>query len=160
MHPKRLKKVNRIVKTRFGRLTAKATLAASLSMTLVLSGCGAQSDRLPVQPVSGTVTFKGKPLSNALVAFHPVDNSDPRATACRATSDANGKFTLSTYDANDGAPAGEYKVTVECYKLKGSGTSLEPGPNFLPVKYSRPATTKLTVRVEEGAPNSPALAID
>jgi hypothetical protein len=134
---------------------AKLSLATLFSLSLSLTGCSDTNSQLPVFPVQGTVALKGKPLANALVALHPVDTSDPRATACRATTDVNGRFTVSTYKANDGAPVGEYKVTVECYQLKGSGSSLEPGPNILPVKYSRPTTTDLTVRVVEGTNNSP-----
>ncbi len=119
----------------------------------MLTGCGEANPQLPVYPVNGKVILKGKPLANALVAFHPVDQSDPRATTCRATTGPDGTFTISTYAANDGAPAGEYKVTVECYQLKGSGTSLEPGPNILPAKYSQPSTTDLSVRVAENSNN-------
>lgn len=136
-----------------------ASLYATL-LLLAVTGCGETSDRLPVYPVSGTVTFKGQPLPNALVAFHPVDKSDPRATSSRATTDAAGKFTLSTYEANDGTPAGEYKVTVECYKLKQTGTSAEPGPNFLPPKYANPSTTKLSVKVDAGAANDAQLVVE
>ena len=137
----------------------KVLTATLCSLSLTLTGCGDANSQLPVFPVQGTVALKGKVLANALVVLHPFDTSDPRATACRATTDANGNFTMSTYKANDGAPEGDYKVTVECYHLKGSGNSLEPGPNILPVKYSRPSTTNLTVRVARGTNNSPTIEL-
>ena len=121
----------------------------SLCLTMI-SGCGEPSNRLPVYPVQGVVQWNGKPLGNAMVTLHPVDKSDSRATTARATTDANGKFVVSTYDAHDGAPEGEYKVTVERYQLKGSGSNLEPGPNMLPAKYSQPTTTGASLRVARG----------
>lgn len=142
-----------------GRGRASGWLVA-VAMAVACAGCGPKSDRLPVFPVSGTLVYKGQPLPNALVAFHPTDKSDPRATSSRATTDAEGKFSLSTYEANDGAPAGQYKVTVECYKLKGTGKNLEPGPNFLPPKYANPATTSLSFQVEPGAGNAAQLAVE
>ena len=134
-------------------------IASLCGLALSLTGCSETNSQLPVFPVQGTVLLKGKPLANALVALHPVDTSDPRATSCRATTDANGRFTISTYTANDGAPKGDYKATVELYQLKGSGSSLEPGPNVLPVKYSLSTTTSLTVRVAEGTNNSPTIEL-
>ena len=134
-------------------------IASLCGLALSLTGCSETNSQLPVFPVRGTVLLKGKPLANALVAVHPIDTSDPRATSCRATTDANGRFTISTYKANDGAPKGDYKATVECYQLKGSGSSLEPGPNVLPVKYSLPTTTSLTFRVAEGTNNSPTIEL-
>ena len=144
---------------RLSRLALAFTCCTVTSLSFTLTGCGKVNDQLPVIPLQGKVTHKGKPLANALVALHPVNPTDPRATTCRATTDAEGNFSVSTYNANDGAPAGEYKVTVECYQLKGSGSSLEPGPNILPVKYSQPGTTDFTVSVAEGAANSPTFDI-
>jgi len=140
-----------------GLRAARLLLAPFCGLSLAFAGCGESDGRLPVYPVQGTVTLQGKPLGNALIALHPVDISDPLATSCRATTDANGVFTISTYNANDGAPAGEYKVTIECYKLKGTGTSLEPGPNILPEKYSQPTTSNLSLRVAAGEFNSPKI---
>lgn len=137
----------------------RAALVLICCAASLMIGCAEKSTELPVFPLQGTVMHKGKPLANALVALHPVNPTDPRATTCRATTGADGKFTISTYNANDGAPAGEYKVTIECYQLKGSGSSLEPGPNILPAKYSQPSTTDLSVQVAEGSNNSPTFEL-
>ena len=137
----------------------RLSIASLCCVSISLTGCGEASSQLPVFPVQGMVAHQGRPLANALIALHPLDKSNPRVIACRATTDANGRFSVSTYKANDGAPVGEYRVTVECYRLKGSGSNFEPGPNILPVKYSHPSTTNLTLRVAEGTNNSPTFEL-
>ena len=112
-------------------------------------GCSEQSDQLPVVPVKGVLVYKGQPLENALLTFHPVDRTDPRRMTARATTTAEGKFELSTHNANDGAAEGEYSVTVECYKLVGGKGSWEPGPNILPPKYSSPQSSDIKVSVSK-----------
>lgn len=112
-------------------------------------GCNSQSDQLPVYPVKGVLIYKGQPLENALLTFHPVDRADARRTTARATTAKEGKFELSTHNANDGAAEGEYTVTVECYKLVGSKGSWEPGPNILPMKYSSPQSSDIRVSVNK-----------
>src|SRR5437016_1941611 len=75
-----------------------------------LASC-ARNPRKPVFPVRGQVTVDGKPAAGATVFFYPVE-SDPDAIAPYGVTDANGSFTLTTYLTFDGAPAGEYVVTV------------------------------------------------
>ena len=68
------------------------------------------------------MTYKGKPVPDALVAFHPAGaapaaskpGDGPPAGPPRPTgkTDAEGKFKLHTYVGDDGAPAGDYQVTV------------------------------------------------
>jgi hypothetical protein len=98
--------------------TAHVSLVA---LVLAIAGCGETEFRHAVYPASGKVTQSGKPVANAIVVFHA---SDPKTIELpegrqgieianpTTTTDANGDFRLSTYFANDGAPAGEYKVTV------------------------------------------------
>ena len=125
-----------------------------------MTGCGAKNaDRLPVFPVEGLVTLNGQPLPNAFVVLHPKGTSDSRALAARGQTDQHGQFKVTTYDAGDGAPAGEYAVTVEYHQLIGSGGSLEPGPNVLPPKYASPDATDLSVRVAEGPNTLPPIEL-
>jgi hypothetical protein len=50
-------------------------------------------------------------MAKAVVAFHSADESD-RSTPAHATADDEGNYVLYTYRPDDGAPAGEYIVTV------------------------------------------------
>ena len=76
-------------------------------------GCGAR--RVPCHPVKGQVTFRDRPAAGALVIFHPVDGSAPPAIPAKPSGRVgdDGSFTLSTYGEGDGAPAGQYRITVQ-----------------------------------------------
>lgn len=96
-------------------------VASALLLCGLIAGCGKSEFRHQVFPASGKITKSGKPVANAMITFHPVDPSIIKmpegATGIEiakptTTTDENGDFVLSTYFAKDGAPAGEYKVTV------------------------------------------------
>ena len=53
---------------------------------------------------------EGKPAEGVQVFFHPLDASQRGIP--RGVTDAEGRFQLRTYHDGDGAPAGEYTVTV------------------------------------------------
>lgn len=124
---------------------------AALAM-LVPVGCQKQSaaDRVPVVRVAGAVVFDGKPTPGALVVFHPAQGPQSAMPPARGTVRDDGSFELTTYTANDGAPPGEYKVTIEWRRLIDDYGDVKVGPNMMPDRYSRPKTTDLVVRVAEG----------
>lgn len=114
-------------------------------LALGLSSCG--DGRKPTFPVTGKVVLGDKPVANATVVFHPAggDTSEPRP---RGTTRSDGTFRLTTYDGHDGAPAGEYRVTVELWLSSGRG---DEGPTSrLPAKYARPETSGLVATVATG----------
>ncbi|MEX0727614.1 MAG: hypothetical protein WEB58_01385 [Planctomycetaceae bacterium] len=119
-----------------------------------ITGCGG-IDAPETVPVSGTVTYKGTPLTNGKVRFNPVDSKDGRPAEGSIGSD--GAFTLSTYKDGDGARPGEYNVTVVSYtgesggldKDKALGLSISD-KSAIPEKYNDPATSGLKETVESG----------
>jgi hypothetical protein len=141
-----------------GSFASLRTLCTTLIVAMGIAGfmgCGSKNaDRLPVFPVEGQITLNGQPLAHAFVVLHPKGNGDPRLLPARAQTDRNGNFQVTTYEAADGAAAGEYAVTIEHHPLIGNGNSFEPGPNVLPPKYASPETTDVTVSVAE-RPNRP-----
>jgi hypothetical protein len=108
-------------------------------------------------PARGSVLFQGKPPVGAIVVLHPLDDPSPTAVRPRATVDDNGTVVFSSYERADGAPAGEYAVTVSLW-TEPSPTSPEPR-NLLPAKYASPATTDLRVRVESRATELPPIEL-
>src|SRR5688572_10824093 len=86
-----------------------AAVLATLLLTL-LPACR-KSDRPETFPVKGKVVVDGKPAKGATVTFHPREASD-RPYIPTAQTDDNGEFSLATFETGDGAPAGEYDVTV------------------------------------------------
>lgn len=116
------------------------------------AGCGSkdasQERRKPVFPVQGQVLFAGRPTPYALVVFHPLNPDDKDTPRPRGQVGADGKFTLTTYEPGDGAPAGDYRVTVELWLSSGKR---DEGPsNRLPARYGDPTTSGLTARVNTG----------
>lgn len=59
--------------------------------------------------VQGLVRLDGQPLKSASVQFVP---EDPAGRDAMATTDQEGRFVLSTFDARDGALPGSYKIVV------------------------------------------------
>ena len=96
-------------------------VASAVFLCGLIAGCGKNEFRHKVYPAGGKITKDGKPLANAMITFHPVDPSIIKLPEGQTgieiakpttTTDDNGDFALSTYFAKDGAPAGDYKVTV------------------------------------------------
>jgi hypothetical protein len=79
-------------------------------VVFLLAGCrNPEPARVAVYPVEGKVLVGGVPAAYAHVTFHPVDGA-AHLPVGRAGPD--GLFTLATFAPGDGAPAGEYVVTV------------------------------------------------
>lgn len=92
-------------------------------LCIALTGCGkGVSDRPALIPVTGTVMLNGAPVAGADVAFF--GPSAPRAAT--GITNAEGKFTLSMFDAGDGVLAGENVITVT--KMEGSAVPAAAAP--------------------------------
>jgi hypothetical protein len=122
------------------------------------AGCSKSDGHVAVHPAAGTIKFRGQPLHGAFVSLHP-RNPLEGVPNPRATVDNNGSFAVSTYDADDGAPEGEYVVTVQWFKPVRQGNDLVGGPNVLPPKYASPRTSDLKIRIAAGENTLPALQL-
>src|SRR5262245_11390251 len=76
---------------------------AGLALLAVL-GCSAGETPLPV---SGVVTVDGKPQADVWVQLNPTTGGRPAS----GQTDAEGRCTLTTSEAGDGAVRGAYRVT-------------------------------------------------
>jgi hypothetical protein len=118
----------------------------TVSGVLFLPACAGEK-RKPVFPVQGKVLFEGKPAAGAVVFFHPVGVAGADALRPHATVEADGTYRLTTYNGPDGAPAGEYDVTVVWTRPSRRGD--EEGDSLLPVRYRAPTTSRLRAEVKE-----------
>lgn len=112
---------------------------AALVMALVV---GCREAPTILVPVRGCVTLDEKPVPGAEVVLHPL--FDGAGWLPVATTEADGTFAAGTFLAGDGAPAGPYKVTITWHP---DATDEQSGPNRLPDRYARAATTDLEVQV-------------
>lgn len=121
-----------------------------LGLILIIGvfGCGQRGPEL--HPVSGKVLDgDGKPAVNALVMFHPVGPGSALKNPPLGRVDEKGEFHLTTFQKDDGAPAGEYIVTVEWRPAKKAPFDPEP-QDRLAGRYRDPAISKLRATVGHG----------
>jgi hypothetical protein len=91
----------------------------------------------------------GTPAPGAQVVFQRVDPESKQRIRADALVEADGSFSLSTYEANDGAPVGDYKVSA-VWRVPSYTPQGRPGPNTLPVKYAKAETSGLIAEVTDG----------
>jgi hypothetical protein len=119
-----------------------------LVIAFLVSGCDGNSNALPVFPVSGQVSYEGKPAAGAKVFLYPVEPAQNSVIPHGIVED-DGTFRISSYGRDDGAPAGRYNATVVWTK-PASGD--EDGPTLIPLRYGDPKTANLPVEIK-GQPN-------
>lgn len=125
--------------------------AVAVGTVLLISGsiigCASHADdELVMFPVRGTVRVNGKPATGARVIFHPHDEEIP-ATPFGVVDD-EGVFELSTFLANDGAPEGDYSVTISWAPPLSGGSDPEMGEERLPSTFQDPHGSGIVVTIE------------
>ncbi|MGE3314649.1 MAG: hypothetical protein AB7O26_05985 [Planctomycetaceae bacterium] len=110
---------------------------------------------VPVFPVNGSVTLNGENAYGAFIVFHPHGEPLPRNAKPWAQVKHDGSFELTTFSAQDGAPEGEYTVTIQWKKLVEVGSDRSAGDNVMPKRLSKPDTSELKVTVVAGPNNLP-----
>jgi hypothetical protein len=142
-------------------------LAAALLGVVGSTGCNSEGPS--TYAVSGVVKHNGNPVEGAVVSFVPTQSTEDTSTAV-GTTDASGKYVLTTRASGDGAIPGEYKVSIRKTEGGGGGTAAGGGAvstdgempadysgasdapppvtkDLLPAKYASPDTSGLTATV-------------
>ena len=121
----------------------------ALGVCLMVSGCGSKhGDRPVVHPVNGKLLVGGQPADKAEVALFPVGREQPLMRP-HATVQSDGSFHLTTFTTRDGAPVGDFALTVTWPgpRVKGQAED-EPGPDRLKYRYADPKKPAASVRIE------------
>lgn len=132
--------------------SSQAFFTTFLALPLFFSvlGCQGEDTSLQVVPFEGEVRLNGKPIAGASVVFHPLDSSKASVVPT-GTTDQEGKFRLSSMKEFDGAPAGEYKVSITWFRSLGNPSKVQEGDetvrNFLPGYLANPDTSRLIASV-------------
>lgn len=115
------------------------------------SGCAARTsarDDTTTFPVRGKVLFKGQPIGGARITFHSLPPGRISGNPFALTN-SDGSFEVMTYRPNDGAPQGEFAVTVSWAPPRNPNVSEpEDGPERLPRRYQSPDQSGLRVAVQ------------
>jgi len=113
----------------------------------LLGGCGGPS-RKPTYPTQGKSLFNGKHYAGVTVFLYSLDPNETEPTRPFGVTTADGTFQLTTSAQNDGAPAGDYTVTL-LYEPLDSPLMRAKGPKPPPIdpKYANPKTSPIRVTV-------------
>jgi hypothetical protein len=139
-------------------------LLAFLTMTLLLAACGCSgkdSRQKVCYPVEGQVMVKSQPAAGAIIAFQPAGGHSEEwfAGYPQATVESDGSFHVVTYGNQDGAPAGDYVVTIIWPGGRDPNDEEIMLPDKLEGKYADAKKTPLKAKVENGPTKLPAFNI-
>ena len=116
-------------------------------------GCLSCSGKGGLNHVQGKVLYKNQPLEGAVVTFHPKGGDKFKADRPYGMTKEDGTFTLTT-GKEEGAPAGEYVVTLICPERvapkKAFSTELPESQDRFKGAYADPATSTFKVEIKQG----------
>jgi hypothetical protein len=96
---------------------------SNLAALVCLIAASCSNKGVPLYPVHGRVLLDGKPMAGAMIILHPAGDIGLNGLKPRALADADGWFKIYTYSIGDGAPAGQYAVTIQPKKPKQPNTT-------------------------------------
>jgi hypothetical protein len=130
------------------RPLARGLVVAVVAVTAVV-GC---SKPAKLVPAAGSVQIGGKPADGIVVQFMPQPVEGEKRPTSFATTDAEGRFTLGTYDGLNGAVVGQHAVTlVDTLEERPAQGQRFTRPPRLDSKYAT-IGGGLTAEVVEGGP--------
>jgi hypothetical protein len=102
-----------------------------------------------IHPVSGRVLFEGQPLAGAKIVLHPIGAQSADAPPSPSgVTNAEGDFTLTSFQPGDGAPAGSFIATVEWTPKKPTaGASRKSNPAAAAKLYGQPESSPLLIAI-------------
>jgi hypothetical protein len=127
-------------------------------LNIFLLGCGADDGGPKTYPTQGKVLVNGQPAEGAKVTFY---SSSPEVDGKKVpppsgTADASGVFHLETYKPEDGAPAGDYKVTVVWLEApKPNAQGIFDLKDRLQGRYSSAEKSTLNAQIPQGGGEIP-----
>ena len=144
-------------------IRSRLFVATSLALAvLAASGCSRSAKKPAAIKVSAKVLFRQTtPADGAFVVFHPANPDLEKKMGGRPFGyvKEDGTVSLTTYQEGDGAPEGEYGVTV-VWEMKGegkAGLAFEGGgvaaSDKLEGRYGNPTAPKIKATVKSGQAN-------
>lgn len=110
------------------------------ALLIAFTGCGdGRGNRIPV---AGSVTIDGEPLKFGSVTFMPKTHGDGMR-AGGGSVDGQGRFTVSSFTANDGLLIGSYEVQIKAVEKIDSSSQRWHAPR----KYSKVKTSNLKAEI-------------
>ena len=120
--------------------------AVVLVILVSVAGCGGgeaiQTSDMTLYSVTGRVTVGKQPLAGVVVEFKPKFEWKKDVAFPHATTGADGAYELETIMAADGAPAGDYEVSLKFAAAEGESSNASVGNYSDPAKSGLKATVK------------------
>jgi hypothetical protein len=139
--------------------------AAVVTLMFCLAGAVGCSRSTRLYPVRGTVLYQGQPAVGAVVVLHPPDEK-LETVRPNGYVDASGQFVLSSYRSEDGAPPGDYIVTVVWPEERSRAATPEVelprnarSNDRLKGRYSTPANSTLRATVHSAPTTLPPIEL-
>lgn len=128
-----------------GRIASGMMRIAPLALGLGIGGCGGSGGSpadVQLRPITGQVLVAGKPAAGVEVQLYPLNQSgEAGAPRLHATTDRDGNFRLRVDESREGAPEGQYHVTL-AWPTSAGGTDRLGGV------YSEPGGSGLTAIID------------
>ena len=126
-----------------------------LFVAVFLTGC--DENTVDIHPVKLTLLYKGKPATGAEAVFHPKSEQLKELKLYpNGRAGTDGRVELTTFEPADGAPAGEYRITVVWTNSKDPDDgeeATEVAPDRLGGRYGNPDRTPLSITVSVDGAN-------
>jgi hypothetical protein len=130
----------------------------------LLAGCGGDPNKPRLGRVSGTVTYKGQPVTKGIVTFVPIGGPGAKTgQSAMGEIGKDGSYVLTTFDPGDGAVLGEHIVLEQSREddpaLEGHDMPIpdaqgrikvKPPRNLVPAKYATAEESPLRQTVVQG----------
>ena len=118
-------------------------------LTICAAGCNSGPRSVPI---FGSVSFEGKPIEKGTIELIPIDGTPGPSTGGPIV---DGRYDVAA--AHGPREGGVYQVRITALKktgktmpniMKPGGPPVELEDNFIPPKYNRESTLKITVTAE------------
>jgi hypothetical protein len=137
----------------------RGVFSTLILVALVTVAACKDDGRIQVYPVQGRVLVAGAPAGGARVVFYPQSDElkKPGMPVPEGMTDSQGAFKLRSYEPDDGAPAGDFKVSVIWFEPQKDGSIVDSpsAKDRLAGRYSNPQKSQLTAKVEKGGGEIP-----
>lgn len=124
-------------------------------MIAACAGCAPSAPELqPVVPAILRVTIDGKAAVDARITLHPISELESNAVVARPRGivGSDGTVQLTTYYTHDGAPEGDYKITITWPSAPSLRAEDAPAPDRLKGRFNNPALSTLRVAIAKDQP--------
>lgn len=136
-------------------------MSCLLLSSLAIMGCGGDN-AYELHVAKGRVLYKGKPAGGAELTLFGTDDllKRPEAPLPQAVADEDGYFNVHCGELGEGAPAGNYVVTVVWRQSESADPEVQDASrDRLRGKYADAARSPLRIEISVGANELPDIEL-